>query len=100
MASQPRSDDVEPIPDENVDLSQPLKVHVCYRTWEPALKWAACVDGTYLWKYAELRTEAIRLTIAAYLGLDDDDEEVRPFEKSAKIRQFEVRKGTGLRVRL
>jgi len=87
----------EPLPDEV--LSAPLLVHLCFRAWEPSLKWAAAVDGTYLWVYAELREEAVRMAIVAYLGCDDDDEMAAIARQAAKVRQFEVRKGTGLRPR-
>ncbi len=91
------SNDFQPLPEEALD--RPLLVTLAYRAWEPSHKWAAAVDGTYLWKYAELKDQAVHDAIVAYLGCDDNDDMATSAQRAARIRQFELRKGTGYRPR-
>lgn len=67
-------------------------IYLCFRTWEPILKWAARMDGCPTWAFSKHRGMAIERAIIVADGLRFDDREaIREIKAHCRIKIFEVR---------
>jgi len=67
-------------------------VYVCYRTWEPIIKWCARMEGGTAWAFAKNRGIAIERAIVEGTGCHfTDHETIREVKASCRIKVFEVR---------
>lgn len=71
-------------------------IYLCYRTWEPIVKWCARMDGHAAWSFAKHRAVAIERAIIAGTGCHfEDTETVKEVKATSRIKMFEVRPPRG-----
>lgn len=67
-------------------------IYICYRAWEPTLKWAARADGAASFVFGEKRSEALFAAAIKAAGLDPNDQETAmEIIRGSRIKTFEVR---------
>lgn len=67
-------------------------VYICFRVWEPSLKWAARMDGWPSWVFAPHRDDAINGAIIRANDIKPgDSESLAEIRAAVRIKTFEVR---------